>query len=574
MFRLLSKQVVWFRMLLPVLIAVGAAAYGQDANRQISIDKDGIVRWQDTNQEVALFGVNYCLPSGYGYRAIQYAGADHKQVIDADMAHLARMGLDAIRLSFWGDWENSDKEGNLVDNVHLDLLDYVIDQASKRGIYMLLTPIVLYSPVWPEPEELNTCQGFPRFYPKSEMGTNPAAIAAQQKYLSGIMNHVNRYTKLAYKDDPAIVFVEPVNEPYHHPEKNPVEYMNSLVKAIRDTGCKKPIFFNVSQDMSIAPAIRDSQVDGATFGWYPSGLVNGSSLQTNFLPRVDEYRPMFDPALKGKAKLVYEFDGADIPGAYLYPAIARTYRSAGIQFAAMFSYDPLAIASQNLEYQTHFLNLLYTPNKAVSLMIAAEAFRILPRSQSYGQYPENTKFGPVRVSYAENLSELVTEEKFLYSNTTKTAPAKPEKLKHIAGCGSSPLVFYEGTGAYFLDQIEPGFWQLEIYPDAVWVRDTFGKPSRGREVSRLIWRQHKMNIALPDLGTDFVVNNAKDGVLVAQDKKGQISIAPGQYQLTRTNPPLGLPTRFNAGHYVVPEQKINPTSVRHLPPQDIVEGRE
>lgn len=26
-------------------------------------DKDGIVRWKKNNQEVALFGANYCLPS-------------------------------------------------------------------------------------------------------------------------------------------------------------------------------------------------------------------------------------------------------------------------------------------------------------------------------------------------------------------------------------------------------------------------------------------------------------------------------------------------------------------------------
>jgi hypothetical protein len=267
MSNVLLKQQVWVVVVLLVFSNINKITYGQEAkvadlrrnaepaNRQVYIDKEGVVRWRDNNEEFALFGVNYCLPSGYSYRAVQYAGADPKKVIDADITHFARMGLDAIRLSFWGDWENSDKEGNLIDNVHLELLDYVIAQASKRGIYMLLTPITLYSPVWPEPEEMNTNQGFPRFYPRSELGINPQAIQAQQTYLSAILNHVNRYTKLAYKDDPAIVFIEPVNEPHHHPDKKPVEYLDTLVKTIRDTGCKKPIFFNVSQDMAIAPAV-------------------------------------------------------------------------------------------------------------------------------------------------------------------------------------------------------------------------------------------------------------------------------------------------------------------------------
>ena len=31
--------------------------------RTVYQDKDGIVRWSDNKQEVALFGANYCLPS-------------------------------------------------------------------------------------------------------------------------------------------------------------------------------------------------------------------------------------------------------------------------------------------------------------------------------------------------------------------------------------------------------------------------------------------------------------------------------------------------------------------------------
>ena len=30
-----------------------------------------------------------------------------------------------------------------------------------------------------------------------------------------------------------------------------------------------------------------------------------------------------------KAKIIYEFDAADIPGSYMYPAMARSFRAAG-----------------------------------------------------------------------------------------------------------------------------------------------------------------------------------------------------------------------------------------------------
>ena len=40
------------------------------------------------------------------------------------MNHLARLGLDAYRIHVW-DREVSDREGNLVENEHLDLLDYL-----------------------------------------------------------------------------------------------------------------------------------------------------------------------------------------------------------------------------------------------------------------------------------------------------------------------------------------------------------------------------------------------------------------------------------------------------------------
>ena len=150
--------------------------------------------------------------------------------------------------------------------------------------------------------------------------------------------------------------------------------------------------------------------------------------------------------LGSKARIIYEFDAADIPGSYIYPAMARSFRSGGAQIATQFQYDPLPLARYNQGWQTHYLNLVYAPQKTMSFLIAAEAFHRLPRLEAYGQYPANARFGPFRVSYEEDLSEMVTEREFFHSNNTSTQPPAPDRLERVIGCGSSALVRYEGTG--------------------------------------------------------------------------------------------------------------------------------
>jgi len=553
------------------------------ADRRVVLDRDGIVRWADDGQEVTLFGANYVLPTASDYRAAGYLGADRKKMIDEDMAQFARMGWDGIRLTFWGDWEAADSAGNLIANDHLDLLDYLIARARERGIYMLFSPIELYSSNWPDAMDRDAATpGFGRVFGKAKMGTDPAAIAAQVNYLKQILDHVNPYTGVALKDEPAILFIELVNEPWHHPEDldGSVRYLNALTDAVRSTGCTKLIFYNVSQDFRIAEAIRRSEVQGVTFAWYPTGLNSGHELAGNYLRTVDSFPDMLRPDIAGLPRIVYEFDSPDLRTGYMYPAMVRTFRAVGAQFAAMFAYDMLQTASRNLGWQTHYLNLVYTPRKAMSAIIAAEAMRRLPRMRSYGPYPENTRFGDFRVSYEGNLGELAADDAFLNAGPTDDPAPDPAALTRVAGYGSSPLVVYEGQGIYFLDKVRHGVWRLEVYPDAVPVRDPFEPPNPGKIVTRAISRAWPMSVALPDLGPTFTVQAVTAGnARMVQAYGGRFTVRPGVYVLSRTGPvnAATLPARIGElgfAEFHAPPPDTLPPVVRSLAPPQVLAGRD
>ncbi len=552
---------------------------GAEANRLAKVDTLGVLRWQEDQSEVALFGVNYYPPFWHNYPDLKAVGANHKQVIDQDVAHFARLGLDAIRLHVF-DREVSNSEGDLLDNEHLELLDYLILRAKERGIYTVLTPIAW----WPVPGD---SPGFSTRFTMEQMTTDRTSWKPQTRYLAQFVCHTNRFTGLSYRDDPAVVAFELINEPQYPPNTSNAqvtEYINVLADAVRSTGSQKPLFYNGWQGR--LSCVRDARVEGSTFGWYPSGLVAGRSLTRDFLPQVAEYGgnnpwnpSMRDASITHKAKIVYEFDAADIPGSYIYPAMARSFRSGGAQIATQFQYDPLPLAPFNQGWQTHYLNLVFAPQKAISFLIAGEAFRRLPRHQDYGRPPQSDRFGPFRVSYREDLSEMVTDDAFFYSNDTQTQPAKPEKLERVVGCGSSAVVRYEGTGAYFLERVKPGAWRLEVYPDAVWVNDPYGEHRLDREVSRLIERQWPMEIHLPDLGKAFRIEPLNTGnTFQASSRAGRFPVRPGVYLLRRSQVPKDgwkdakLRSSIGMREFHVPLTKVTPTAVRHEPRTSWVEG--
>jgi Cellulase (glycosyl hydrolase family 5) len=519
-----------FVMLLFVIAIPAVSA--QKNTDLIKIGKNGRMVWKSNNQEAYFWGVNYTAPFAHAYRQIGRLGYDRKEAIDADTYHLSRLGINAYRIHVW-DCEISDGDGNLFANDHLDLLDYLIHKLEQRGIYIFLTPIAYWGNGYPEPNE--QLPGFSMKFNKGNVYLEPEAVEAQERYLKLFVNHINPYTRKSYKSDPMILGFEVCNEPGHSKPVETTAFVKRMIKAIKSTGCTKPIFYNVTQSINLLEDFIKGGTDGVTFQWYPAGLVANHEIPGNYLPHVDKYDMPFnnEDYFKDQARLVYEFDAADVGRSYLYPPIALSFKEAGMQWVTMFAYDPVVMAASNTEYQTHFLNMVYSPQKAVGFKIAGEVFRNPEFSRD--RLNEKTPFetNGLKISYHDDRSELTTGELFYYTNSTSTLPPDRATLKSIAGYGTSPVISYRGYGAYFLDKIKDGLWRLEVMPDAVWVRDPFSRATPRIENVVIKWTGHEMDIDLPGLGNSFQVTGANSGNnFSATAGDGKFMVTPGTYILS------------------------------------------
>src|ERR1700754_4472337 len=165
----------------------------QATKNEIYIDAQGRIRWQKDHSEVYLFGVNYTLPFAYGYRSVKALNLDIEKEIDKDVYHLARMGADAFRVHIW-DTEITDTAGNLLQNEHLKLFDYLIFKLKQRNIKIIITPIAFWGNGYPQRDEKTA--GFSSKYNKGQATVNENAIKAQENYMKQLLVHVNPYTKL------------------------------------------------------------------------------------------------------------------------------------------------------------------------------------------------------------------------------------------------------------------------------------------------------------------------------------------------------------------------------------------
>jgi hypothetical protein len=185
------------------------------------------------------------------------------------------------------------------------------------------------------------------------------------------------------------------------------------------------------------------------------------------------------------------------------------------------------------------------------------------------------------VSYKEQLCEMNSTDEFYYSASTSTKPKNLSMLKHVAGVGSSSVVAYSGTGAYFLDKINDGVWRLEIMPDAIQIRDPFEKASPKKEVTRIEWKKNQMKLLLPQLGNEFDVTAINDGNTYKTIVNNQsFIIQPGTYIVTKKKAqyqPSSLNFWFGQikmNEYVAPKPLFNELYIAHDALPEVSAGKE
>jgi len=303
------------------------------------------------------WGVNYYAPFALDYNELARRGIDPKAAIRDDVAHFRRLGVDYIRVHCF-DRQISRRDGALSETRHLDLLDYLAATAVSNGLKMVLTPIAWYG--W-GPMDAVAREGFSNLATMEEFTSKRELWRLQARFLSEFAAHTNRHTGIAYGKDPAVIAFECVNEPLYPkdwPQTNVTVYVNALVEALRAGGAVQPIFYNSWNGYN--EALGRSKADGASCSAYPLGLLNGRTLRGRQLGRISASTLKPDAFLAGKRRMAYEFDAADTLDACLYPAMAKMLRGEGVELAAQFQYDPLALADVNKNWHTHYLNLVYT----------------------------------------------------------------------------------------------------------------------------------------------------------------------------------------------------------------------
>ena len=127
---------------------------------------------------------------------------------------LARYGVNLVRLHFLdlpsprGIIDASGNDSRSFDAQQLDRLDFEISEFKKRGIYVDLN--------------LNVGRSYKagdgvRDFDKIQWGKgltlyDPRLIELEKEYAQKLLTHVNPYTGLAYRDEPAVAIVEILNE--------------------------------------------------------------------------------------------------------------------------------------------------------------------------------------------------------------------------------------------------------------------------------------------------------------------------------------------------------------------------
>ncbi|MDR1281982.1 MAG: hypothetical protein LBK99_14360 [Opitutaceae bacterium] len=191
-------------------------------------------------ERVRFWGVNLCFSANYPRRD------------EADLLaeRLARSGYNSIRIHHYD--RHLQRKGGAShepDPEKLDALDYLFAACKRRGLYINLD---LYTSRTFSPEEFAalgfdapgkgsaTASGDMHWRFKSLLPVSDAAFDTWARFARNLLTHTNPHTGIAWKDDPAIAGICPVNEnsPDHRIHSDPV--INRHYRAAFDAWLAEP----------------------------------------------------------------------------------------------------------------------------------------------------------------------------------------------------------------------------------------------------------------------------------------------------------------------------------------------
>lgn len=543
--------------------------------------------------EARLYGVNFQTPLSWEYNRLAGVGvaktkeALHK-VADNNLDDLQMLGVNLLRCHLTP-CDLTDAKGNLDESsVFLDAIDYLIAEADRRGMYVSFAFLNHMGQ-----------SGAGAAWIGGDRGTwiqDEDVVKCEKTYITALINHVNRYNNTALKDTRNIAYWELINEPdmfsydavkrqkcvsaYNaYLDKNGLadssdsyalyrketvrEYINGMKDLLRRNGDNHLVCWGLNWhryrrgNVDIFQGVSESDADIVAFCNYPGQDNAGQNYWNknwNFtsndfsswfqeqLQDVNGYGWVLTPEFESKAIIVYEFETFFNQSAYLYPLQATYFRSLRVQAAGMWTYTFNEIAP----YMggSHFLNLSCTPSKMVSFLVAQQIFKTLPYRTAFPDNTNEQKGEHYVISRSHNGAIYSDAGKYINScpvvDGWNPIEASPE-VKFVAGCGSSPLVSYSGTGAYFIKD-ESGELSITLMPDVNVVGDVFSRATY-REEKTILDRTTKNTLSIrlsawehtPSTLYRIFDSGERESAGHLDGTSEEILLAPGKYVIVPDN---------------------------------------
>lgn len=481
-------------------------------------------------KEMALFGVNFQPNLSWEYKRLNKIGVKLtkealKRITITSFEELELMNIKSIRCHLTPA-DFVDQEGNIIETIYLDILDFMLAEALKRGIYVTIAFINHMGSAYIENSLWTQIS-------REEWMYNKEVVEKSKRYIIQLLERRNPYTNTTYKATSNIALWELINEPsvysykaiqnttylkdyscwlkakdkkeseqnyFKYREELVRDYINTFYKLIRETGAKQPVVWNLNwhrymrgnEDVFRAAATADIEAVGMCN--YPGQDMVGINYWNNpkdltgtdftnwfktYYNDLTGYGWAISDIFKNKAKVVYEFETFFNQSAYLYPIQAQYFRTLGVQAAHMWTYT----LSDYAQYSagSHVMSVTSTPRKAASFIVANEIFKTTRR---YQEYDVNSPNEQVRKNYAiskkRNLAIYSDSEKFYHSGDVIdwNPVSVNDEVNEVIGYGNSQFVEYGGSGLYFLKK-KGGKLFLTILPDVVHLQNQWDSRLEG-----------------------------------------------------------------------------------------------